>query len=585
MRRTSATSVGNYGGSVGSNSSCCRSNGDEIFSRLKKFRICIWMTIGFTFLRLGTKPMISPPGQLEVKNKTRIPSSTPVSVKETEIDDMRLKKTPFPMPISTIHDSSLSHLPSPSPLSTSFSRPQKDHNEPHGIITTVSPHTVIPPTTQFNVSSSLSTATSTSPPTPNTSIVDVPTIYHQTLPLQSTPIVNTSLSTSRKSTYRNFNSLSAKTKAFVRRYCDLKNLKEGSWYPFGEDEWQLRAPYLIVAGTWDSGVNHLAQALLKHPQIDSARIHGFFLPRSFKKFISVSAKATPNSSSNGNSSIIPTLEATTEISNVQVFAARDRMYHVNYSPLSLQDTNVTSPTTTSSDDNDFGNSRSKHVAVDISPGLLFHARTTSYSIQCVSPWTKIVVLLRNPIDRLYQQWVYSKLKLSLMLTLEDWVAREMKAMQSVGLISGQKDSVKVPSPDDMAEKNAWKKYQAVSRNGAPLGRSMYVMQLDEWIQAYLDAGKNPKEEMIIISSERLEDHKVAQYSKLIDFLGLTPIDVPNDDDSILSTIVKPTIVEGVKPMSKETRSMLQQFFQPYNKRLTILLREHGFAGDWEKIWS
>jgi hypothetical protein len=373
--------------------------------------------------------------------------------------------------------------------------------------------------------------------------------------------------------------LPSQTKAFVERYCDLKNLKEGAWYPSGDDEWQLRAPYVIIAGTWNSGVNHLAQALLKHPQIDSAKIHGFFLPRTFKKFISITAKAT-----NINVGNTTALDATTEVSKVQVFAARDRMYHTIYSPSSLQDINDTAAVTTL----EAGTTNGKHVAMDISPGLMFHSRTTSYSIQCVSPWTKTVVLLRNPIDRLYQQWVYSKLKLNFMLSLEDWVAREMKAMQSVGLIGGgqqqQQQNPGESSTSTSSEKEAWKRYQAVSRSGAPLGRSMYVLQLDDWIKAYLDAGKNPAQEMIIVSSEWLEGNQSREYTKVIDFLGLAPLNVTNDD-AVVSSIVKPGPIQGVEPMTTETRSMLRQFFKPYNRRLTKLLNDNGFDGDWDKIWS
>jgi hypothetical protein len=570
------------GGSNRGSVSNSNSNGDGNISRLKKFQICIWVTIALTFFHLGTKPMVSPPPpeQIQAKNNTRIPSSTPAPMTRTEVDNIALSgltvtTIPTPLPIAMTKNQGSSPSLSPAAIVTSSNQ---ELNEPQEMILTTIPSTVVPTETQFNVSSTLPTSTSS----PTNLIIDLPTISPQKLPLQPMPTVNTFSFSIHTSKYSNFDSLPAKTKAFVQMYCDLKNLKEGSWYPSGDDEWQLRAPYLIVAGTWNSGVNHLAQALLKHPHIDPARIHDFFLPKNFKKYISVTAKTTPNSS---NNSIATTLDATTKISNVHVFAARDRMYHVNYSPSSLQEANTTASTTTSSSDNDFGNSKSKHIAMDISPGLLFHARLTSYSIQCVSPWTKIVILLRNPIDRLYQQWVYSKLKLKLVLSLEDWVARELKKMQSVGLIRKRTDDGRVETPNDASEKRAWTAYQAHVIDGAPLGRSMYVMQLDDWIQTYLDAGKNPKEEMIIISSERLEDDKATEYLKIIDFLGLESPDMDQGDDSIVSTIVKPTIIEGVEPMSKETRSMLQQFFQPYNKRLTTLLQEHGFAGDWDKIWS
>ncbi|KAG7350551.1 sulfotransferase family protein [Nitzschia inconspicua] len=489
--------------------------------------------------------MVSPPEQTETKNKTRIPSTTtPPSLSQTQTTP---SMTPFPSTTSS------------NQIAGGTTKLDVSRNSPN--------------------SSETYPSKSTHSPNPRPT-VKTPTLPPQNLQEQSLLDIDPSTFTIHQSEHKNFDTLSTQTKAFVERYCDLKNLKEGAWYPSGDDEWQLRAPYLIIAGTWNSGVNHLAQALLKHPQIDSAKIHGFFLPKTFKKFITVTAKATHNSNSYNTTSTIPVFDATTKISKVQVFAARDRMYHAVYSPSSLQDTNATDT------ENDKSKSKNKHVAMDISPGLLFHARTTSYSLQCVSPWTKTVVLLRNPIDRLYQQWVYSKVNLNLVLPLDDWIAREMKAMQSIGLIGDGKrnnDNPESTSPA-LSQEEAWKRYQAVSRSGAPLGRSMYVIQLNEWIQAYLDAGKNPAQEMIIISSEKLEDDPSKELDKVIDFLGLAPLNVTKNY-GVASTIMKPSQMEEIEPMSKDTRRMLQQFFKRYNRELAKLLKANGFAGDWDKIWE
>jgi N-acetylgalactosamine 4-sulfate 6-O-sulfotransferase len=360
----------------------------------------------------------------------------------------------------------------------------------------------------------------------------------------------------------------------------LKNLKEGAWYPTGDDQWQQRAPYFIIAGTWNSGVNPLANALLMHPQINAANVHGFFLPRTFnRKFVTRTSK--PPSMMLNN---VTAADSSVENVNIQVFAARDRMYHAVYSPSSLRDTDSTAGSVNA--DNDASKrSKSKLVAMDISPGLLFYAHTTSPSVVCVSPWSKIVILLRNPVDRLYQQWVYSKTKLSLSLSLEDWVAREMKAMQSTGLIG---DNAAAQESAIISERDAWNNYQSVSSStGAALGRSMYVLQLHDWILTYLEAGKKPSEEIIIIASEELEENPTKKYAEVIGFLGLAPLNMTAADNShdFGNAISKPVPPKGIDPMKKETRAMLEQFFRPYNKRLVKLLKEQGFEGEWEKIWK
>ena len=235
------------------------------------------------------------------------------------------------------------------------------------------------------------------------------------------------------------------------------------------------------------------------------------------------------------------------------------------------------------------NNKGKHVAMDVSPGLLFHSDVTSYSILCVSPWSKIVILLRNPVDRLYQQWVYSVVNLGLSLPLEDWMAQEMKVMQSVGLIDGGGGKIAADSSTSSApisEKDAWKKYQSMRTvGGAAIGRSLYIFQLEDWIQSYVEAGLKPADEIIILASEDIESNPAQQYTTLIDFLGLAPVNVTKISSSLASLGTKPTPPKNVEPMKPETRKMLEQFFRPYNQRLVKLLKSNGFQGNWDKIWK
>mmetsp|Transcript_19279 Transcript_19279/g.53765 ORF Transcript_19279/g.53765 Transcript_19279/m.53765 type:complete len:610 (-) Transcript_19279:805-2634(-) len=77
--------------------------------------------------------------------------------------------------------------------------------------------------------------------------------------------------------------LSETASKFLETHCDLTNVKDGQWYPSGEEsDWKQRAPYLIVAGVWNAGVNPLANALLKHPQIEFAKQNGFFFAKAIQ---------------------------------------------------------------------------------------------------------------------------------------------------------------------------------------------------------------------------------------------------------------------------------------------------------------
>lgn len=350
-----------------------------------------------------------------------------------------------------------------------------------------------------------------------------------TFPPQSL-ISPSSFTISQLQTYKNNEELPEKAQEFVQQHCDLNNLK--AWYPDGNEIWQQRAPYFMLGGVWNSGVSTLSQALRLHPQITTNPKSGFFLPKNFYKLV-VSGKN-------------------------KVFAARQKMYAQGYQTKTLI-------------------ANEKQVAMDVGPGYLFYADQAAYSILCTCPWSKIVVLLRNPVDRVYQQWVYGRLNLGLRLSLEDWMAQDMKLMQSVGLTTAHSKPV--------GEQEAWMKYKLERRMSGLLGRSLYVLQLQEWFEAFKRAGKDPTKEIYIVPSEQWEQQPHLEYEKLIKFLGLAeyhPIDLVTSNRQALASNSNTYL----PPMKDETRKMLQGFFAPYNERLFDLLGD-GFGGYWKNrnLWK
>jgi hypothetical protein len=197
----------------------------------------------------------------------------------------------------------------------------------------------------------------------------------------------------------------------------------------------------------------------------------------------------------------------------------------------------------------------------------------------------------------YKQWLYSKSNLGLKLSLEDWMAQEMQLMHDVGLIdaaaaaatSGSRTTTGQNQRRDLTddgsdgestivvpESEAWNKYQSLRGMPKSIGRSLYVLQLEEWINAFREAGMNPADEMIVLVSEEVEAHPQEQYTKLFDFLGLAPANVT-------APVRTPTPASS-EPMKDETRKILHAFFRPYNQRLKKLLKDNGFKGDWGKLW-
>jgi hypothetical protein len=623
-------------------------------SRMKRFQILLWIIIVFTFLHLrrNLPTAISPP-QIEKKNNSNnsIKTAPTITATTAVAADVTTSSPPTSSPLMK-------------PTSTTTTRPTASDKLSIDSSTalTTDVETIIveeeeeeedkyqkPTIVNSNNSDSekQQPTTITSQPS-SSSIIQVPQIINseeslidnkpskkdenedvnaivKTETASIAPIILTKKSSSSSSStlpkVRTDNDLTPIERKFADTHCDLTHLKNNQWYPSSssslsslseedndddDDSWQQRAPYIIVAGVWNAGINPIANALFKHPQIDKAKTNGFFLPKQFQRYYDVSSNNNDVNNININNNNNTEIASSSSSFNIKVFAARERMYAQVYSKSTLREKGVNDKeskdmTGDNGEDNNDDN-KNNHVAMDVSPGLIFYAHKTAHSILCTVPWVKVVIILRNPIDRLYQQWSYSTTNLGLRLSLEDWMAQEMKLLHTVGLIGAVNNNKNNNNKDDkesvltvVSEKEAWDKYQSVRNVAGAIGRSLYVLQLEEWINAYIAAGKNPSDFITILTTENIEDQPQKEYNKLIQFLHLAPIVDNNDDkNNIASTLLEKSFNKTknnvnnndlTPPMKEETRNMLRHFFQPYNQRLTKLLRSNGFEGNWDERWK
>lgn len=336
---------------------------------------------------------------------------------------------------------------------------------------------------------------------------------------------------------------------FVEEYCDLAGMT--SWYPQGENRWQLRAPHAILAGVWNAGISEIQRQMLdRQPSLRAADWSqgvagrdGYFLPRNFYK------------------------GRTAFKSKTHVFAARSRMYNQrSYDRKSLQQQEQST-----------GGQYDYYI--DVSPGYLFYPHMIR-PILCTVPWTKFIVVLRDPVERLYRQWLFGKENLSLRLSFDDWLAQESRTMESAGFLN------ETSIMDLEAERKAWAAYHDSAKHrtvtGA-IGRSMYVLQLQEWFDAIKEAGMDPKDVVHVVPSEVLlqgdgSAGKSEGYAKLFEFLDLPPA----------VKAETPTYSDDLPPVSKTTEDRLEElrdFFAPYNSRLAGLLGNDFGGYDWKNVWK
>jgi Sulfotransferase domain len=230
-------------------------------------------------------------------------------------------------------------------------------------------------------------------------------------------------------------------------------------------------------------------------------------------------------------------------------------------------------------------------------------------VKTIFPWTKIVVSLRNPVERCishYRMDMERKYE-PINKTMEEWLAQDVDILQRLG-------GYPLPPVSSMppALRRAWDQIQSTRRNNSHsnntnsssfshdfvspdwkqtslLYRGLYAEQLQEWMQYYTLG-----QDLYIIPFERLKLHPKQVLHDLLGFLQI-PTSTTNLSESVL--LDKSSSHHGDKQrqaeeeeknsiyhhsfspnrgelnvtISMELKSYLRLLFKPYNDDLRNLL--------------
>jgi hypothetical protein len=225
--------------------------------------------------------------------------------------------------------------------------------------------------------------------------------------------------------------------------------------------------------------------------------------------------------------------------------------------------------------------------------------STSYLVHSLAPrrictnlpGLRIFILLRNPVDRAYSHFMMARnAGLEKECAFEEIVRREMDeapellAVHERGFLGSGSGS------------NAW----CAQADGSPIGvarhergwperklrfdrdlkdfyfrsyvfRSLYHDQVHRWLRLF------PREQLMIIQSERFFADPAGTMNEAAEFLGLEPFDFrPAEqlqrrwDAGADNAHEMP---RAYAPMDDGTRELLSEFFEPYNQRLYRLVGE------------
>jgi hypothetical protein len=170
---------------------------------------------------------------------------------------------------------------------------------------------------------------------------------------------------------------------------------------------------------------------------------------------------------------------------------------------------------------------------------------TARRIKKIFPNIKLIIVLRNPIDRTYSHYH---------LSTQNDEKRDFKVVI--------KEDMKNISQWNITEKND--SYFSNQVQNSKLARGFYYEQIIPWFELF------SKEQIMIISSEDLASKTQSTLREIFSFLELPIYDIKNTEKVNVSKYSK---------MDQETRNLLIDFFRPYNEKLFEYLNREF---DWNK---
>jgi len=176
------------------------------------------------------------------------------------------------------------------------------------------------------------------------------------------------------------------------------------------------------------------------------------------------------------------------------------------------------------------------ITGEATPYYIFHPHAPQRVLETV-PRVKLIVLLRNPVDRAYSHYHHEVKMGGETLSFEDAIEREQEKL-----------------PVEMAKMLEDKNYNSFDHQKySYLSRGIYVDQLENWTSFF------HREQILVLKSEDFFNDPATTLEQVIEFLSL-----PNWK---LSNEYKEYNRAHYPEMDAATRERLSDYFEPHNQRL------------------
>ncbi|XP_071098167.1 carbohydrate sulfotransferase 15-like [Haliotis cracherodii] len=189
--------------------------------------------------------------------------------------------------------------------------------------------------------------------------------------------------------------------------------------------------------------------------------------------------------------------------------------------------------------------------------------TNADYVHHLNPGTKIIVALRNPVDRVYSDYLFEHIYLKYTPDRLDFHKRIIEAIYRF------KGCLKHYSLRRCV-------YDSKLENAVSIVRpiiGIYHAFLEDWWKVF------PRDQVHVIRFEDYVADTRGEMKKLFDFLSLSKLSESEWMDVLGETQInqRPKSSRNIGNMNNDTRTILEEFYEPYNQRLAQLLKDEKYS--------
>ncbi|XP_063447212.1 carbohydrate sulfotransferase 15-like [Mytilus trossulus] len=191
---------------------------------------------------------------------------------------------------------------------------------------------------------------------------------------------------------------------------------------------------------------------------------------------------------------------------------------------------------------------------------------TPHLIRHINPDMKFIIILRNPIDRLYSDYFFLKRGVPTSAAFDVAVNSSIQILNECTRVNSLRRCLY----------DANHIYKWVEK--ARINVGFYSVYLSEWFKVF------PRDQFLILRTEDYTKDMFNHMSKLFKFLKAGELNIKQMNDlGILSKNRKHVtkVKQKVAPMSHVTRKKLLELYTPFNKELSAMLNDSRFL--WKDI--